>query len=106
MIVATSDAIPGKNITEVLGLVQASSARTRAIGRDIMAFLRTLVGGEVPEYTKLMAQSREQAVQRLISVAQDKGANAIVGTRFMTSMIAQGTAEILVYGTAVTIEGA
>ena len=79
--------------------------RARNIGRDITALFRNVVGGEVSEYTSLLAQSREEALQRMKDVAVDKGANAIVGMRFMTSMVAQGSAEILAYGTAVVVEG-
>ena len=79
--------------------------RARNIGRDITALFRNVVGGEVSEYTSLLAQSREEALQRMKDVAGGKGANAIVGMRFMTSMVAQGSAEILAYGTAVVVEG-
>ena len=89
---------------ETFGLISASSVRARHIGRDIMAGLRNLVGGEVLEYTRLLAQSREEALKRLEQRAERKGANAIIGMRFMTSMIMNGSAEILVYGTAVRIE--
>ena len=89
----------------MLGVVSGSTVRARNIGRDITALFRNVVGGEVSEYTSLLAQSREQALQRMKDVAVDKGANAIVGMRFMTSMVAQGSAEILAYGTAVVVEG-
>lgn len=89
---------------ETFGLISANSVRARHIGRDIMAGLRNLVGGEVLEYTRLLAQSREEALKRLEQRAERKGANAIIGMRFMTSMIMNGSAEILVYGTAVRIE--
>ena len=104
MIIATSDQIEGKRIVQTLGLVRGSAIRTRHVGRDIMAALRNLVGGEIPEYTKLMAQSREQAIQRMIVDAEQQGANAIVGVRFATSMVMSGAAEMLVYGTAVKVE--
>jgi uncharacterized protein YbjQ (UPF0145 family) len=87
-----------------LGLVKGSAVRTRHVGRDIMAALRNLVGGEIPEYTKLMAESREQAIQRMTEDAERQGANAIVGVRFTTSMVMSGAAEMLVYGTAVKVE--
>lgn len=104
MILATTDGIEGKRITQVLGLVRGNSVRARHVGRDLLAALRNIVGGEVQEYTQLLAQSREWAVQRMVQRAEDMGANAIVGVRFMTSAIMGGAAEILVYGTAVVIE--
>ena len=104
MIITTTDQIHDSEIVETFGLISASSIRARHIGRDIMAGIRNLVGGEVLEYTKLLAQSREQALKRLEQRAEDKGANAIIGMRFMTSMVMNGAAEILVYGTAVRIE--
>ena len=104
MIITTSDQIEGKRIVQTLGLVKGSAVRTRHIGRDIMAALRNLVGGEIPEYTKLMAQSREQAIQRMVEEAESQGANAVVGVMFTTSMVMSGAAEILAYGTAVKVE--
>ena len=104
MIITTSDQIEGKRIIQTLGLVKGSAVRTRHLGRDIMAALRNLVGGEIPEYTKLMAQSREQAIQRMVEEAERQGANAVVGLRFTTSMVMSGAAEILAYGTAVKVE--
>lgn len=104
MIITTSERIEGKRIVQTVGLVRGSSVRTRHVGRDIMAGLRNLVGGEVPEYTRLMAESREQAVQRMVAEAEKQGANAIVGVRFTTSMVMSGAAEMLVYGTAVKVE--
>ena len=104
MIITTTEQIQDFEIVETFGLIIASSIRARHIGRDIMAGIRNLVGGEVLEYTKLLAQSREQALKRLEQRAEDKGANAIIGMRFMTSMVMNGAAEILVYGTAVRIE--
>ena len=104
MIFSTTDTIEGRKIVEVVGVISASTVRARNIGRDITAGFRNIVGGEVSEYTSLMAQSREEALQRLQSVAESRGANAVVGMRFMTSMIAQGAAEILAYGTGVVIE--
>jgi len=104
LIITTSDQIEGKRIIQTLGLVKGSAVRTRHLGRDIMAALRNLVGGEIPEYTKLMAQSREQAIQRMVEEAERQGANAVVGVRFTTSMVMSGAAEILAYGTAVKVE--
>ncbi len=101
MILTTTDAIPGVTIVETLGLVRGSTVRARHIGRDIMAGLRNIVGGEVDEYTKLLAEAREESIQRMIEHAEGMGANAIVGTRFITAGVAQGSAEIVAYGTAV-----
>ena len=104
MIIVTSDSVETKQMKEVLGIVNASTVRARHVGRDIMAGLRTIVGGEVQEYTKLLAEAREIAVQRMVEKAEAMGANAVVGTRFMTSTIMGGASEILVYGTAVFVE--
>ena len=102
---STTDTVAGRPTVKVLGVVSGSTVRARNIGRDITALFRNVVGGEVSEYTSLLAQSREEALQRMKDVAVGKGANAIVGMRFMTSMVAQGSAEILAYGTAVVVEG-
>lgn len=104
MILATSDSVPGKHITEVKGLVQGNTIRARNIGRDIVAGLRNIVGGEVTEYTRLMSESREQAIMRMVEQAESMGANAVVGMRFVTSMVMQGASELLAYGTAVVVE--
>ncbi|MBI2873027.1 MAG: YbjQ family protein [Chloroflexi bacterium] len=104
MIIVTTDEIPGRRVTKVLGLVRGNSVRARHIGRDIVAALRNIVGGEVKEYAELMAQSREESVQRMVQRAEALGANAIVGTRFATSAIMSGAAEMLAYGTAVVVE--
>ena len=104
MIVVTTDEIEGVQITSVAGLVRGSTARARHIGRDIMAGLRNMVGGEIEEYTCLLAEAREEALRRMTSRAEEMGANAIVGTRFMTSAIMGNASEILAYGTAVVIE--
>lgn len=103
MIVVTTDRIEGKEIKEVLGMVRGNTVRARHIGKDITAALRNIVGGEVTEYSQLMAESREQAIQRMVERAEEAGANAIVGTRFTTSMIASGASEMLAYGTAVVV---
>ncbi|HHD82916.1 MAG TPA: YbjQ family protein [Bacteroidetes bacterium] len=105
MIVTTAHSIPGKKIVKVFGLVKGNTIRARHIGNDIMAGLRNIVGGEVTEYTKLMAEAREEAVDRMISDAEGLGANAIVGVMFSTSMIMSGAAELLAYGTAVLVKG-
>ena len=101
MIITTTDSIPGATIVETLGMVRGSTVRSRHIGRDIMAGLRNLVGGEVTEYTKLLAEAREQSIQRMIEGAEAMGGNAVVGTRLITAAVAQGAAEIVAYGTAV-----
>lgn len=103
MIVTTTDTIPGMTIVETLGLVRGSTVRARHIGRDIMASLRNIVGGEVDEYTKLLAESREQSIQRMTQDARDMGGNAIVGVRIITAGVAAGAAEIVAYGTAVRV---
>jgi uncharacterized protein YbjQ (UPF0145 family) len=104
MIIATSNDIPGKRIVRTLGLVKGNTIRARHIGRDIMAMLRHLVGGEVSDYTKLLAESREQALDRMTQEPQKLGANAVVMLRFSTSYVMSGATEILAYGTAVVVE--
>ena len=103
MILSTTGTVDGRSIVKVLGLVSGSTVRARNIGKDISALFKNIVGGEISEYTALLAQSREEALERMTSVAVGKGANAIIGMRFMTSMVSQGSAEILVYGTAVVL---
>jgi len=100
----TTDDLPGYRIVAVRGLVRGNTIRARHVGHDIMAAFKTLVGGEIAEYTKMMAEAREQSLDRMRAEAVARGANAIVGIRFTTSMIMQGSAEILVYGTAVVAE--
>ena len=104
MIVVTSSAITGKNITKNFGLVRGNTIRARNIGKDIIAVFKNILGGEISEYTKLMAESREQALDRMISEAKTLGANAVINVRFSTSYIMSNAAEILVYGTAVFVE--
>ena len=104
MIISTAEKIEGKNITRTIGLVKGSTIRARHLGRDIMAGLRGVVGGEISEYTKMMAESREQAIQRVVEDAESQGANAIVSLRFTTSMVMQNASEILAYGTGVVVE--
>ena len=103
MIITTTETIPNKEITEILGISRGSTVRARNIGRDIFAGLKNIVGGEISEYTRLQAESREQAIQRMIEDANSIGADAIINVRLTTAMIMQGTAEILSYGTAVKI---
>jgi uncharacterized protein YbjQ (UPF0145 family) len=104
MIVCTSSEIAGMRIVRTLGLVRGNTIRCRHVGRDILAMMRNLVGGEVSEYTKLMAEAREQAIDRMVAHAHELGANAIVGVRFQTTEIMAAAAELLAYGTAVVIE--
>ena len=104
MIVVTKDEIEGVQIIRVVGLVRGSTVRARHIGRDIMAGLRNMVGGEIQQYTRLLAEAREEALRRMTSRTEEMGANAIVGTRFMTSAIMGGASEIPAYATSVVIE--
>ena len=104
MIVMTTDACEGKRIKEVLGLVQGSTIRARHVGMDITAAFKNITGGEITEYTKLMAESREQALDRMRESAAQMGANAVVGVRFVTSSVMQGASELVAYGTAVVLE--
>lgn len=104
MMVTTSSVIAGKEIKKTLGIVRGNTIRARHIGKDIIAVFKNILGGEISEYTKLMGESREQALDRMITNARELGANAIVDVRFSTSYIMQNAAEILVYGTAVVIE--
>ena len=103
MIITTTEQVPNKNIAEILGIARGSTVRARNIGRDIFAGLKNIVGGELSEYTKLQADSREQAMQRMEEDAKRLGADAIVNVRISTSVITQGAAEILAYGTAVKL---
>ena len=104
MIITTTDFIPGKEIVEILGVVRGSTVRARNIGSDIFAGLKNLVGGEIDEYTKLQAQAREQALERMIKDAENLNADAILNVRFASSMLMQGASEILAYGTAVKLK--
>jgi uncharacterized protein YbjQ (UPF0145 family) len=104
MLITNTETIPNKEIVEILGIARGSTVRARNVGRDILAGLKNIVGGEIEEYTQLQAQSREQALHRLIQDAERMGADAVVNIRFTTSMIAQGAAEILAYGTAVKLK--
>lgn len=101
MIVSTIDTIPGKRITEILGIARGSTVRARNVGRDIFAGLKNLIGGEIKEYTKLQADAREQALERAINDAERMGADALINVRMTTSVIMQGASEMLAYGTAV-----
>lgn len=104
MILITTMEVPGHRLVETLGMVRGNTIRARHVGRDIMAALRNIAGGEITEYTKMLAEAREQSIDRMIEEAQMLEANAIVGIRFQTSMVMSGAAEMLCYGTAVLIE--
>ena len=104
MIVVTSENIPGKRIVRTLGLVRGNTIRARHIGKDIMAGLRSIVGGEIHEYAKLIAEAREQSIDRMVAEAKQLGANGVVAARFTTSVIMGGAAELLAVGTAVVVE--
>ncbi|GAB5417680.1 MAG: YbjQ family protein [Crocinitomicaceae bacterium] len=103
MIVTSTETVPGKEITEIVGISRGSTVRARNFGRDILAGFKNLVGGEIDGYTKLQADAREQALQRLMQDAERLGADAVVNLRFTTSTIMQGASEILAYGTAVKL---
>ena len=103
MIIASADEIAGRRIVETLGLVRGNTIRARHIGKDILAGLRNIAGGEIQEYTKMMAESREQSLDRMVEEAEKLGADAIVSVRFTTTSMMQGAAELLVYGTAVKL---
>jgi len=104
MIVVTTDSIPGRRVVRTLGLVKGNTIRARHVGKDILAGLKGLVGGEITEYTKMVAESREQSLDRVIKEAESLGANAVVGLKFTTASMMQGAAELLAYGTAVIAE--
>lgn len=104
MILTTNDSVAGKKIVKTIGLVKGNTVRARHAGRDIGAVFRAIVGGEIIEYTKLIAESREQALDRMVDEARSLGANAIIMIRFSTSQIMSGAAELLAYGTAVVVE--
>ena len=104
MTVSASSSLPGQRITRNMGLVYGNTIRARHVGRDILAALKNVVGGEIEEYTKLMAEAREQAIDRMVAQATSRGANAIVNVRFSTSYIMASASEILVFGDAVVVE--
>ena len=104
ILLVTTEAIPGKKITKILGMARGNTIRARHMGKDIMAGFKNMVGGEITDYTKMMAESREQALDRLIEDAESLGADAVVGLRFTTTSMMQGAAEFLAYGTAVKYE--
>ncbi len=104
MIVVSTNEIANKKVVKTIGLVKGNTIRARNLGRDIVAKFKNMIGGEIEEYTKLLAQSREQALDRMIVSAEEMGANAILSIRFSTSEIMENAAEIMVYGTAVVVE--
>jgi uncharacterized protein YbjQ (UPF0145 family) len=104
MIITTTDTISGKQVVRTIGWVKGNTIRARHIGKDIVAGLRGIVGGEIVEYTKMMAEAREEAIARLVEDAEAQGANAVIGLRFSTSLVMQNASEILAYGTAVVVE--
>ncbi len=103
MIVTTTNEVPGQNVSEVLGIVKGNTIRAKHLGKDLVAGLRNIVGGELKEYTEMITEAREEAMQRMVREAETMGADAIIGMRMTTSQVAQGAAEILAYGTAVKL---
>jgi len=104
MLLVTTEFVEGQKIEKVLGLVRGNTIRARHLGRDIMAGLRNIVGGEIKEYTRMLSQARDEAIERMVKEAEGLGANAVVGVRFTTSQTMSGAAEILAYGTAVRLK--
>lgn len=104
MIITTSEQVEGKKVKKTIGMVKGSTIRAKHIGKDIMAAFRGMAGGEISEYTKMMAEAREEALNRMIEAAEKEGANAVVAVRFGTSMVMQNAAEVLAYGTGVVLE--
>ena len=103
MIITTTEQIEGKKIKETIGLVRGSTIRAKHLGKDILAVFRGMVGGEITEYTRMMAEAREEALRRMVEDAQKQGANAVVGVRFGTSLVMQNAAEVLAYSTGVVV---
>lgn len=104
MIVSTTDCIPGQELKKILGIARGNVVQSKHIGKDIMAGLKGIVGGEIEQYTELMTDAREEAFKRMLADAQAMGANAVINVRFVTSMISQSMSELLAYGTAVKCE--
>ncbi|MFH1169110.1 MAG: YbjQ family protein [Chloroflexota bacterium] len=104
MIITTSSRIEGRTVARTIGLARGSTIRARHLGKDIMAAFRGMVGGEISEYTKMMAEAREEALQRMVEDAEKQGANAVIDMRFGTSMVMQNAAEVLAYGTGVVLK--
>lgn len=104
MLLVSTDKIQGRNITQTLGLVKGSTIRAKHLGKDIIAAIKMLIGGEIKEYTDMMEEARAQAIKRMVQNAEKIGADAVINVRFATSMVMSGAAEILVYGTAVKLD--
>ena len=104
MIVVTTDFVPGKKISVAIGIVRGNTIRARHLGKDILAALKNMIGGEIEEYTKMIAESREQSLERMVEEAKSMGADAVINVRFMTASMMQNAAELLAYGTAVKLE--
>lgn len=104
ILIVTADQFPDRKVVKVVGLVRGNAVRARHVGRDILAAFRNIVGGEIRDYTKLLGEAREQALDRMAQQAMDLGANAVISMRFTTSMVMGGAAELLAYGTAVVVE--
>ena len=104
IITTTTDSLPDKKVTQILGIVKGSTIRARHVGRDIAAGFKNIIGGEIKSYTQMISQSREEAFNRMVNDAKEKNADAIINIRFVTSMVMQGAAEILAYGTAVKLK--
>ncbi|WP_246938951.1 YbjQ family protein [Bacillus pinisoli] len=104
MIIATTDFVPGKEVKEYIGFVKGSTVQSKHIGKDLLAGLKTIVGGEIKEYTEMMEEARQMAIGRMVKDAEQKGANAIIGMRLETSAVMQNAAELIAYGTAVVVE--
>lgn len=104
MITVTTDFVPGYNVTETLGLVRGSTIRSKHIGKDLLAGLRTIVGGEIKEYTEMLIEARSESLRRMQTQAEQLGADAVINVRFVTSQVMSGAAELLCYGTAVKLQ--
>ena len=104
MIITTTDSVPDKKVKEILGVAMGNTVRAKHIGKDIMAGLKGVVGGEIRQYTEMMSDSRQESINRMINHAKGLGADAVINVRFMTSMTMRGAAELLAYGTAVKLE--
>lgn len=104
MVLSNTETVPGKSIVEFFGIVSGSTVRAKHVGRDIMAGLKNIVGGELTGYTELLGEARDEAMDRMVQQAKSVGANAVVNIRFSTSSVAQGAAELFAYGTAVRVE--
>ncbi len=104
MVLSNTETVPGKSIVEFFGIVSGSTVRAKHVGRDIMAGLKNIIGGELKGYTELLGEARQEAMDRMVQQAESVGANAVVNIRFSTSSVAQGAAELFAYGTAVRVE--